>query len=425
MKVLLVQAWLGGAESPVYPIGLASIAATLNGHDVKVFDPNVSARPYEDLKEITQSFAPDVAGVSLRNIDSTNKRVVVFYYERLREMIDVIKSAAPHTKIAVGGAGFSMYAEEIMRDEPRIDYGVYLEGEEVFNRLLDRLAEPEKTASVYYRANGSVAFSGPGVPPSFNRLPAPAMDLVPVESYAPFRDSIGVETKRGCALNCIYCIYGFLNGREYRLKDPSRIVDEIEILVNRHGAQKFTFVDSVFNIPKSHAEAIMREMIKRRVQAKWSAWFNEKGFTREFAELAKEAGCSNFIMSPDGFSNESLKALGKNISRKDILEAYSVLRDMDGVEVSYNFFKNPPGQTLPNFIAMALFCVRAKRAMGRRVHFEFNSIRVEPHTRLHKIALDEGLVSPADSLLKPCYYTNRKTKYIETALNFLLSLKGK
>ncbi|MFQ5442510.1 MAG: B12-binding domain-containing radical SAM protein, partial [Thermodesulfobacteriota bacterium] len=100
-------------------------------------------------------------------------------------------------------------------------------------------------------------------------------------------------------------------------------------------------------------------------------------------------------------------------------------KGIDGVEISYNFFKNPPGQTLQGFLALMLFCIRTKRALGKRVHFEFNSIRVEPHTALHNIALEEGFVTKGQDLLEPVYYTNPGTRYIERIFNVLLRLKGK
>ena len=37
MNVLLVQAYLGGNEPLVFPIGLAYIKASITSHDVKVF----------------------------------------------------------------------------------------------------------------------------------------------------------------------------------------------------------------------------------------------------------------------------------------------------------------------------------------------------------------------------------------------------
>ena len=52
-----------------------------------------------------------------------------------------------------------------------------------------------------------------------------------------------------------------LNGKEYRFREPKRIVDDIEHLVNEKGIDTFTFVDSVFNIPFKIGRASCRERV--------------------------------------------------------------------------------------------------------------------------------------------------------------------
>jgi radical SAM superfamily enzyme YgiQ (UPF0313 family) len=423
MRVLLVQSWLGGSEPLVFPLGLSCLKAALPGHAVKVFDTNLFTRPFPELAGVIAEFGPDVVGISLRNIDSTNKRKVVFYYPSLRETIDVIKL---HTaaKIVVGGSGFSMFAQEIMADEPRIDCGVFLEGEAVFPELLENLDAPGRVRSVYYRQGGAVIFSGAREQADLNAAPLPGREGMASYDFRRNPDAIGVETKRGCVLDCIYCIYGFLNGKALRLRAPGRVVDEVESLVRDHGVERFTFVDSVFSIPRHHAEAVCREIVRRGLRVRWSAWFNERALTRDFIELARDAGCRNVILSPDAFSDESLRRLGKNIRIADILACHDLLKGIGGFEVSYNFFKNPPGQTLRAALALLSFAVRTKREMGPRVHFEFSAMRIEPHTKLHEVALAEGLVQPGENLLFPRYYTNPGTGYIEKLFNLLLALKG-
>ncbi|MBF0557626.1 MAG: cobalamin-dependent protein, partial [Nitrospirae bacterium] len=286
MNILLVQAFLGGTEQPVFPLGLACVASSLSEHNVRIYDPNVSGDPLGELEDLLDGFSPDVIGLSIRNIDSTNKREVVFYYPYLKKIIDVIKAGrCSSSTIVAGGSGFSMFAREIMEDEQRIDFGILLEGEIAFNELLQNLSCPEKVRSVFFRRNGEIVFTGPGVQVDVNNT-APAYRCVAsLDPYRKMRDAVGVETKRGCGFRCIYCIYGFLNGRALRLRAPERVVDEIELLVKEHGVERFTFVDSVFNAPQEHARDICREMIRRNIKVNWSAWFNEKGLTREFVEL--------------------------------------------------------------------------------------------------------------------------------------------
>jgi radical SAM superfamily enzyme YgiQ (UPF0313 family) len=415
---------LGPGEPLTLPLGLAYLKASLKNHEVRVFDANASDRPFNEMEEIIREYGPEVIGISLRNIDSTNKRKVVFYYRLFKKAVGMIKGCCD-APIVVGGSGFSMFAREVMEDEPDIDYGVFLEGENVFPRLLDNLDSPEDVESVYYRKGGKVVFTAAGTHADVNSISMADRSGLPLEKYRNVRDSIGVETKRGCALNCIYCIYGFLNGRNYRLRDTVAVVDEIEHIVRELGINKFTFTDSVFNVPADHAQSICKEIVRRRLDVTWSAWFIPAGLTEDFVELLVEAGCRNIILSPDGFSDNILQALGKNMTKEDVVKTHMLLEKMTGFEVSYNFFKNPPGQTLSDFLSLLIFCFGAKRRMGPRVHFEFNSMRVEPHTGLHELAMAEGAVKADESLLYPRYYTNAATRYVDWLFNLMLVLKGK
>ncbi len=432
MRVLLIQSPLGGAEPPVYPAGLACLAPVLRraGHVVRVFDPNISSSPPDspdlpdptgqagsarELAAIIGDFAPEAVGVSLRNIDSTNKRVVVFYYQFFKELLQEIR-ALTKAPIIAGGSGFSMFAERVMADEPLVDYGVYLEGENAFAALLGNLAAPWKAPSVFYRSNGRVEFSGPGEKAEGPDIGPLDFSVLPLAPYLGMPWGVGLETKRGCALSCVYCPYGFLNGKRYRLKSPETVAEEAANL-EAQGARRFTFLDSVFNIPKEHAAAVCRALIARGTGLKWSAWFNERELDRELLDLAIAAGCENVIFSPDAFSDAALKKLGKSISTADIERAFSLVRDRTEIEASWNFFKNPPGQSLSAFLSMARFVVKARRAMGRRAHFEFNSLRVEPHTALEKLAIEEGIIRQGEDLLKPVYFTQKSTRYIEWCMN--------
>jgi radical SAM superfamily enzyme YgiQ (UPF0313 family) len=408
------------------PLGLAMLGAACKDHEVRVLDLNQHPAFLVELERGLLEFAPQVVGVSLRNIDSTNKRRVTFYYAHLEPTLATIRRAAPGAVIILGGAAFSMYAERVMNDQPEADLGLMLEGEASLPHLLANLDNLAATPGVYWRQGAELRFSGPPSAPGLASLAPPAWELLDVPLYSKLPFGVGVETKRGCALACAYCPYPFLSGRGYRLKSPSAVADEIQNLHQGHGVKEFTFVDSVFNLPRQHAQAVCEELLARKLGVKWSAWFNEQGLTRDFVLLAKEAGCNNFIFSPDGFSDRALAALGKNVTLADIKAAYELMRSLPGTKVSYNFFKNPPGQSLGAACALLKFMFQAKREMGGpRVSFELNSIRVEPHTRLREIALAQGQISASDDLLEPRYYKNPGTGHIEAAFNLLLRLKGK
>ncbi|WP_300156684.1 radical SAM protein [Solidesulfovibrio sp.] len=426
MRILLVQSWLGGDGPPVYPVGLACLAAALAGHEVACCDPNTAADPLGELSRTLAEFRPDMVGVSLRNIDSTNTRVSVSYLPPFARVLDTVR-AGFSGPLAVGGSGFSMFAEAVMARYPAIDYGVYLEGEGAFAALAAALAgggDVSAVPSVFRREAGRVVFSGPAAKADFADLPSPDFAALPLGPYAAVPWGVGVETKRGCAFSCLYCPYGFLNGRAYRKKDPERVADELAGLKAR-GLVRFTFLDSVFNAPADHAAAVMEAMVRRDVRLSWSAWFTERGLTRDFLELARRAGCDAVIFSPDAYGDAALAALGKAVTRAEIDAAFALVADMGCFEASYNFFKNPPGQTLRDALAMVGFIVRARKRLGRRVHFELSSLRVEPHTALAQLAEQEGLVAPGADLLEPVRYTQGRTAYIEKFFDLVQKARGR
>lgn len=424
----MVQAYLGGKEHPIYPIGLSYLAAALVEHKVDLFDLNtVSGDPWIGLKRRIIEFDPEVVGISLRNIDSTHTSEVVFYYEYLSPTLQAIRAVKPKARIIVGGPGFSIFAQEIMRSEPEIDFGVFLEGEETMVELLENLSTPEKVKGIFFRKGDQqqkVFFTGQRALIDFKTLPAPAWNLLDPAPYTSYPNGVGIQSKRGCLLNCLYCTYPFLNGNNLRLNDPSRVVDEIQFLMEKYKLRHFIFVDSVFNIPLSHAEKICDEIIQRGLKVEWEAWFNEKNTSRDFFHLTHQAGCTTFTFSPDGFSSRTLQMLQKNISSHDILRVIDEISDLQEIKVHFNFFLNPPGQDLHGLWQIFRLRKRIKRVFGHRLRsFGLLSLRIEPQTPLQKMAIEQGLIDRQNKLLYPIYYRNPRLPGIDQTFNAVVKYK--
>ncbi len=271
MKVLLIQSHLGRIEPfpPLYPLGLVYLANALSKHEVQIIDMNVweLTLAYENLKKKIINFNPDIAGVSIRNIDTTNRRDIFNFFKTVRPTARIIKETSPDSTLLVGGPGFSMFAEKIMSRIPEFDFGCHLEGEESIPELLDNLESPESVKGIYIRKNGGVQFTGNRELPDFGKLQIPRRDpeIIDNTPYIQFDKfpriyNIGIQTKRGCVLKCAYCSYTFLSGNKLRLRYPVDVVDEIEYLISL-GMNQFSFADNIFNIPKSHAEEICEEII--------------------------------------------------------------------------------------------------------------------------------------------------------------------
>lgn len=420
LKIFLIQSYLGRAEAPIYPLGLAYLGACLKGHEVCAYDPNVASDPYGKMASRLEHFQPDVVGISLRNIDTTQYRDPYLYTSALRPTLEIVKKHAPAAHRVIGGSGFSIYAQAIMQRFPEIDFGVLLEAEESFPALLNQLDYPERVPGIYYRSNGLVQLSAAPRLPDFDALPSPRWDIVDLEPYTREFEAIGIQAKRGCGLRCAYCTYYFLNGSHYRLRSPEKIVAEIADLKARFKIERFMFVDSIFNIPQPHAERICQELIRQKLNLRWAAWFNERVLSQDFYRLAREAGCHHFIFSPDAYSDRWLKILDKNLRVKDITKAFEIARNADGGGFAWNFFVNPPGQTYGDFFRLMLFGLKVRIQLRKKFYgLHLGNIRLEPETQMCRLALEQGVIKPETDLLpesvgelRKLFYTNPETPLI-------------
>jgi len=422
LNILLVQAYLGRFEPPIFPAGLNALGRYLalrTEHDISVLDMNVHKQPYRALDEALQDQKPDIVGISLRNVDTTQYRDRFYYFEEVPRIAHTIKQTDPSCRLVIGGPGFSIYSHEVMLAAPKIDFGIVSEGERTFTALLDKLDSPASVGGVLFRSNGKVKCAGPGELFDLSGYPDDAPYVVPVEPYRDVPFGIGVESSRGCAQKCIYCVYPFLNGPEVRLRPPEKIVDEVEMLIEQHGIKTFQFIAPVFNIPPAHCEAVCAEMIERNLGQKvdWIGWFAERFLSEEQWDLALEAGCVEFAFSPDAFTDSVLKRMGKSSRRADIERTLQMARNDTRASVSYNFFISPPGETPSDFLKLLRFFIGAKLKLRSRCRAFASYIRVEPHTELHEIAIEEGMLSAHETTLpatqdglKRLFYVNRRTR---------------
>lgn len=406
MRVLLIQQDLGRRtiKYPLFPIGLCYIATALKDHTVKIFDPNVYDYPacLEELKNVTRTFQPDIAGISIRNIDTTQRRDPFIYFKTIKPTIQALKEVNHRIKIMVGGTGFSIFAKQIMEKIPEIDFGVYLEGEESAPELIANIDRPDTVKGIFFRKNGEVMFTGQRPAPDFAKLPMPRRDkeIIDINNYkGPLHNIIGIQSKRGCSLKCTYCGYPFLNKRVVRLRDPIEVVDEIEYLRKKYDIRQFTFVDSIFNNPEKHAVIICNELIKRKLDVEWGMWCSLKNFSEEFLRLAKEAGCRHVGCSPDAANDKGLAALKKGISEKDISNGLAVARRVKGVALGYNFFCCYPGQDIRGLVKTILYMFKIPLLLPGRGGCDLGWIRIEPHTEIYETALKEGILDSRTDLL--------------------------
>mgnify|MGYP001149887508 CR=1 FL=1 len=215
MKVLLVSGNTHTQPFPVYPIGLDYVAGAISDHhQVRIVDINTQ-EDGEPLARAIEGFVPEVIGLSIRNVDTSDATNPDSFFANCRDLVASIR-AQTTAPLVLGGSGFTIFPETMMRGLGA-DYGIIGEGERL-SLLLDALERREDAPA----GAGIATPHGPAtVPPPWAREIVRRFDpsLPHVAFYLKRGGMLNLQTKRGCRFNCIYCTYPNIEGRIQRLVD--------------------------------------------------------------------------------------------------------------------------------------------------------------------------------------------------------------
>ncbi|MFA6109259.1 MAG: cobalamin-dependent protein, partial [Candidatus Latescibacterota bacterium] len=299
MKVLLISTNRLHGGMPPFPLGVACVAAGLTsaGHQVEIWDAMFEADWSQALTARLAAFSPEAIGFSIRNVDDQNPRAPVFFLDEIRGMVALCRERSSAVLVG-GGAGFSIFPEAIL-EYLDLDYGVAGEGEQAFPALLEALAEGRSPAGVpgaVWRDHGRVTMALPDWSVPLDALPPVHRQNLDLARYygatgsADRPNPITVQSKRGCPLRCAYCSTFAVEGCRIRCREPRQVVDELEWLQGQ-GYERLHFVDSVFTNPAWHARAICDELLRRRLEVRWSATVSPGQVEPDLLRLMRRAGC--------------------------------------------------------------------------------------------------------------------------------------
>ena len=304
MRVLLVSANREHIPDPIFPLGLAYIASAAQqaGHEIAVADLCFGNQPIRDLQRQLRSFAPEVVGLSIRNVDNAAYPLTVDYLPRHREVVDAIRATTSVTTsatIVLGGSGFSILPEAYMQVLDG-DFGITGQAEQTFAALLDALGknlDPANIPGVLSKhprrgADGSIRMPSP-VPVRWGDGLRPARHLFDYARYIRRGGCGNIQTKRGCVFTCNYCTYPLLEGNRFQQRSAKDVVDEINELQLEYGPHPLFFVDSILNFPRGHVEGICEEILRRKLKVRWSCYATPVKLDGNQAQLMARAGCES------------------------------------------------------------------------------------------------------------------------------------
>ncbi len=423
--------------------GYVGSVASMDGHKLDVLDLNALRRvPVKEnpadfdkwveskVEEKLKSAKPDVIGLG----------GIITQYSRIKKIASICKRIYPDVPIVLGGGIGSSMPEFMLKRMP-IDIVVQEEGEVTISEVLHRLEEGNSMFGVQgvayrdYVTPGEYVIRNNGLRPSLqsgrmglDALPWPLRSRWPVEEIykhnpvghlnwkskwmdgAPTEKSqfsVSMLASRGCPYAvkaCDYCYASYL-GKQYRLRSPEEVVDEMEYLKNVYDVSYIHFLDDLLMTDYKWALNFFSELRNRKNKNGFEVMWGGTCRTNIVADdilRARREGRPHMIelgyevgMRQAGFGVESasptiLKSIDKSGQTVEKMELaiQETQRTLGYADCS--FMIASPGETQQTVQETVDFC----RKVGLKPEVFFFTTAY-PATSFWQLALDKGLIRKA------------------------------
>ena len=326
----------GGAEiagnwPPAWVAYLAGALKSAGFDDVHFIDAMTNNISDDSLHQQLADLQPDVVG-------TTAITPSIYVAE---EVLKIAQSAAPNALRVLGGVHATFMYRQVLSEAPWIDVIVRGEGEEILTALMRAVQAGEwpknrrKIKGLAYIEGGEIVATPAA--PTVKELDAitPDWSLLEWEKYiyVPLNRRVAIPSMaRGCPFTCSFCSQ-WKFWRDYRVRDPKKVVDEIKDLVENHGVGFFILADEEPTINRRKFIEFCNELIARnlpdRVQWGINTRVTDIMRDKELLGLYRKAGLVHVSLGTEAAAQMKLDQFNKETTVAQNKEAIRLLREAD------------------------------------------------------------------------------------------------
>lgn len=237
--------------------------------NLKIIDEQFKQLTEIDLENFINEYTPSVIGFTVYTLTA----------DRAYFLGKLIKNKWPHIKVVMGGVHATLLPDEPL-ENGAADFVVRNEGEITLAELLDNIWNKKSSynniAGLSYMVNGSIYHNKA-------RKLIENLDDLPNFPYHYFEGNISryqfgnMLTTRGCPYECTFCSQRSIAGRTYRARSPEKVVEEMEILVNKYNQRWITFNNDNFIVNKKQVHRICDLIIQNKFPKDLKLGVNARG----------------------------------------------------------------------------------------------------------------------------------------------------
>jgi len=330
----------GLLQNPILSLAMIAAPVLEDGHEVRIADVELEEDPYSYLVQELKDFQPDYVGV-------TGTTPMVIEMGRVAKMA---KEYCPDVVTIAGGVHVTTFPREML-EQTAFHIAVIGEGDFTLRDIV-RADDLAGVPGLAFKRNGEIVTTQARPPlDDLDQLPMPAWELYDIPRYVHSSKLVEresptglLEASRGCVFKCIYCNKNVF-GRKFRTKSPTRVVDEIERMLEI-GFREIHIEDDGFSTDLNNAKAICDEIVRRGLEFPWTL-INGIRVDRTDEELVrklKEAGCYQVAFGVESGNQDVLDQVQKGTTKDQVREALSMTRKA-GLETFAFFMFGLPGDT--------------------------------------------------------------------------------
>lgn len=273
-----------------------------------------------------------------------------------------LKKRQPKSRIILGGPQPSAIPEETLRVCPWIDVIAIGEGETTILDLARtdwREESLEKIPGIaFLKGNLAKVTARRPLIENLDLLPFPDFSLVPLEDYLAVSPGTSlIEAGRGCPFLCSFCSTSLMWERNFRVKTPSRIHEEMRVLSAKYGLKSFGLTHDNFTTSHRYVTEFCDYFERHNVEGfVWSSSARPDTLNPGRIQALYRGGCRGVFLGVDSGSDRIQKAIKKHLSiehyRSTLAETVSY-----GMEVISSFilgFSEEAEEDLNRTISLAL-----------------------------------------------------------------------
>ncbi|CAA6604961.1 conserved hypothetical protein [Rhodospirillaceae bacterium LM-1] len=391
------QQGFSGAYVRHIPLSLlyATAEAVKRGYDVRILD----ARVVSDFKAELQA---------LLNDDTLCVGISVMSGSPIANAVEIgrqVKELAPLVPIVWGGPHATFHPRSILEGDRNCDFVVSGYASNSFAQLCDALCvggSLEEIDGLSWRH---------GITLHINVRPQDKFEFIDyrdipyhlIEDYSLYgqleqnRRIFSMYSAMGCPYQCSFCSspaqYAPIRGKKWVALTAGDVVDHIQYVQDRYGANYIYFIDDDSFPNLKHVEGIIDELKRRGLNIGLGfrgARINEiKTMSDAFLDKLAEAGTDIMHIGAECGSDKVLKILRKNSTAQDIIDCNRKLARHPQITAAYNFIMGIPGETLDDLKKTRDLMLQLVADHPNCIIFPPNKFRPLPGTELYDIAQKE------------------------------------